>query len=237
MKSEILQTALKQFLKYGVREISIQKLVESLGVSTKTVYKYFKNKEELLEDVLHFYHDKQYEVLNNLPVEKNAACLFFDVWQLAVETQYKVNRDFYTDIRYYYPELEKRVNVAIGRKFELFFESIIYRGIEQGDFRNDVHSSAALRSVLVLLTAVVQTDDFKKLRLSATDLLLNTIAVYIRGLCTQKGIKALEEHIQTVKSPKKAMMARWKIMRKEGVRTFPSFLFYKPHIYFESISR
>jgi hypothetical protein len=125
-----------------------------------------------------------------------------------VETQYKVNRDFYTDLRHYYPELEKRVNAAIGKKFELFFESIIYRGIEQGDFRNDVHSSAALRSVLVLLTAVVQTDDFKKFRLSATDLLLNTIAVYIRGLCTQKGIKALDEHIQTVKSSKKAMMAR-----------------------------
>jgi AcrR family transcriptional regulator len=207
MKNEILQTALKQFLKYGIREISIQKLIEPLGISTKTVYKYFKNKEALLEDVLHFYHDKQYEMLNNLPFEKNAACLFFDVWQIAVETQYKVNRDFYADLRYYYPELEKRVNAAIGKKFESFFESIIHRGIEQGDFRDDVHPGAALRSVLVLLTAVVQTDDFKKFRLSATDLLLNTIAVYIRGLCTQKGIQALEEHIQTVKLPKNAVMA------------------------------
>jgi len=50
MKKEILQTSLKQFLKHGIRQMSIQKLVEPLGISTKTVYKYFKNKEELLEE-------------------------------------------------------------------------------------------------------------------------------------------------------------------------------------------
>jgi len=50
MKDEILQTALEQFLKYGIREMSIRKLIASLGISTKTVYKYYKNKEELLED-------------------------------------------------------------------------------------------------------------------------------------------------------------------------------------------
>ena len=197
MKEEILQKCLKLFLKHGIREMSNQKLVEWLGISTKTLYKYFKNKEELLEEVLHLYHGMQYEILENLPVEQNAACLFFDVWQIAVETEYKVNKVFYEDLHYYYPELEKKVDKAISKKFEQFFLSIIHKGIEQGSFRKDILPEVALRSVLVLHRSAVRTEQFKSFRLSAKDLLLNTTVNYVRGICTEKGILALDEHIRT----------------------------------------
>ncbi|MEO6733840.1 MAG: TetR/AcrR family transcriptional regulator [Ferruginibacter sp.] len=134
MKEEILQTSLKYFLKHGVREMSVQKLVGPLGISTKTFYKYFKNKEELLEEALYLYHEKQYETLENRPAEQNAACLFFDVWQTGVELEYKVNKVFYHDLHYYYPELEKKVEAAIGEKFERHFLSIVHRGIDQAVF-------------------------------------------------------------------------------------------------------
>ena len=207
MKEEILQQSMELFLKHGIREMSNQKLVELLGISTKTLYKYFKNKEDLLEEVLHLYHSKQYKMLQNLPVEQNAACLFLDVWKIAVETEYKVNKVFYEDLHYYYPELENKVNAAIGKKFEQFFLTIIHSGIEQGDFHRGFLPEIALKSVFVLLKAAVQTEEFTSLRLSATDLLLNTIANYIRGLCTEKGLLALDERIQTLNSPKEAIMA------------------------------
>jgi AcrR family transcriptional regulator len=207
MKEEILQHSLELFLKHGIREMSNQKLVELLGISTKTLYKYFKNKEELLEEALHLYHSGQYEMLQKLPVGQNAACLFLDVWQIAVETEYKVNKGFYEDLHYYYPELENKVNAAIGNKFEQFFLTIIHSGIEQGDFRKDFLPEVALNSVFALLKAAVRTEEFTSLRLSATELLLNTIANYIRGLCTEKGLLALDEHIQALKSPRKAIMA------------------------------
>ena len=70
MKEEILQTSLDQFLKYGIREMSIQKLIEPLGISTKTVYKYFKNKEELLEEALHLHFAGQYKLLEQLSADE-----------------------------------------------------------------------------------------------------------------------------------------------------------------------
>ena len=195
MKKEILQKSLNLFLKHGNREMSNQKLVDCLGISTKTLYKYFKNKEGLLEEVLHLYHNMQYERLKNLPAKQNAACLFFDVWQIAVQTECKVNKVFYDDLHYYYPEVEKKVEKAIGKKFELFFLSIIQRGMEQGCFRKEIPPEVALRSVLVLHRAAVRGEQFKKFRLSANDLLLDTTVVYIRGLCTDEGIQALDKHI------------------------------------------
>lgn len=88
--------------------MSVQKLIEPLGISTKTVYKYFKNKEELLEEALHLYHAQQYEMLENLSVDQNAATLFFDIWYKSIEIEYKVNKAFFHDLHYYYPELGKK---------------------------------------------------------------------------------------------------------------------------------
>ena len=207
MKEDILQKSLQLFLKHGIREMSNQKLVELLGISTKTLYKYFKNKEELLEEVLYLYHHKQYEMLLNLPAAQNAACLFFDVWQIAVKMEYKVNKEFYEDLHYYYPDLENKVNAEIGKKFKQHFLSIIHRGIEQGAFHKYILPEVVLKSVFVLLKAAVRTDEFKKLRLSATNLHLNTIGCFIRGLCTEKGLQALDEHIQALASSKEAILA------------------------------
>ena len=180
--------------------MSNQKLVDWLGISTKTIYKYFKNKEELLEEVLYLYHNGQYERLLSLSKEQNAACHFFDVWQIAVEMEYKVNQRFYQDLHHYYPELEKKVERVIAKKFEQHFLSIILQGMEQGAFRQDILPEVALGCILTLHGAAVRTERFKRFGLTATDLLLQTTANYIRGLCTDEGLKALEEHIRAIQS-------------------------------------
>ena len=90
----------EQFVKYGIREISIQKLIEPMGISTKTVYKYYKNKEELLEAAMLLFHAQQYGKLEKLLVGKNAAAQFYDIWYMAVEAENKVNKLLFQDLHY-----------------------------------------------------------------------------------------------------------------------------------------
>lgn len=196
MKDEILQASLNLCLRYGIRQMSIQKLVESLNISTKTVYKYFKNKEELLEAVLYRYHGEQYQMLENLPAGENAACIFFTIWQIAMNNEYQINKDFYEDLHEYYPELEQTVNGVIGQKFEQFFLSVIHKAMDEGTFRDDILPDVALRSVLVLHRAAVRTEAFNRFDLSAPALMIHTTGQYIRGLCTPGGLQAVDEHIQ-----------------------------------------
>ena len=102
MKEEILQTALEQFLKYGIRKITIQKLVEQMGISTKTVYKSFKNKEELLEDVLQLFYNQQYQIFKNIATVNSSVVILFDVWAKGLEMEYGVNKVFFQDLHNYY---------------------------------------------------------------------------------------------------------------------------------------
>ena len=198
MKEEILQKSLTLFLKHGIKEMSNQKLVDWLGISTKTIYKYFQNKEGLLEEALYLYHNTEYEKLLKLSSEQNAACHFLEIWQIAIEMEYQINQSFYKDLDYYYPDLARKVEKVIGPKFEQHFLSVINRAMAQGAFRSDILPEAALRSVLVLHRASVAKEPFTKFGLTSMDLLLQTTGNYIRGLCTPEGLEALEKHIQTL---------------------------------------
>ena len=206
MKNEILQASLNLCLQYGIRQMSMQKLVESLNISTKTVYKYFKNKEELLEAVLYRYHGEQYQLLENLPAGENAACLFFTIWQMAMDKEYQINKVFYEDLHEYYPELEQKVNAVIGQKFEQYFLSVIHQAMDEEAFRGDILPQVALRSVLVLHQAAVRTEAFNRFGLSARDLMIHTTGQYIRSLCTPSGLQAVDEHIQALLATPVAVM-------------------------------
>jgi AcrR family transcriptional regulator len=199
MKEEILQTALEQFLKFGIREMSIKKLIEPLGISTKTVYKYYKNKEELLEEVLQLLYNQQYQLVENLSADQDAVSLLFEIWYTAIMKVYDVNDLFYKDLHYYYPELERKNEIAMGSKFGKQFQNLIQKGIGEGVFKENILPEVAMESIYILYNAIARTELFNRFGVSTYEILLNTIALYIRGLCTIKGIQELEEYIGTRK--------------------------------------
>jgi AcrR family transcriptional regulator len=202
-KNDILNTCLKYFLQHGIRKMSNEKLVALLGISTKTIYKYFQNKEKLLEEVLHLYHDQRYEMLKSLPSDQNAVCLLFDIWHAAIETEPKVSKIFYQDLNYYYPKLAKKVELSISKKFSDKFIEIIERGIGEKVFRDDIVTGLVLEGIYALYVSIVREQQYKNFSASPLEVILNTMVVYFRGFCTDKGIKVLDKHISQFKTSQK----------------------------------
>lgn len=198
MKDEILQTSLKQFLKYGIREMSIQKLVAPLGISTKTVYKYFKNKEKLLEAALKLYYTDQFSLWDEFSEGKDAASLLFDLWYTGLENECKVNKLFFDDLKYYYPEVEKKIEAGISKRVWESFTGIIQKGKEEAIFREDIKTEMILEAISCVYTAIARKGQFKKFRSPVNIIFLNTISVFIRGICTSKGIRELDQHIASL---------------------------------------
>ncbi len=50
MKEVILKKTGDIFLKLGFKSVTMDDIASELGVSKKTIYKYFKNKEELVHE-------------------------------------------------------------------------------------------------------------------------------------------------------------------------------------------
>ncbi|NHA03765.1 TetR/AcrR family transcriptional regulator [Mucilaginibacter sp. HC2] len=192
-KEDIIQNSLKQFLLNGIRKMTVQQIVAPLGISTKTVYKYFSGKEELLEACLLVHYEKMgQEFKKMIANSSNPAERLFKMFFMGLEEDFKVAPVFYHDLNYYYPEMQDKV---ISRYYENNGQHItdtIKNGMEQGFFRPELNARVVLESLGLLYRSLTRTGQYREFNLSPFELASNTIVVFLRGICTPKGIKILD---------------------------------------------
>lgn len=191
-KQEILDKCLLYYFRYGIRKMSNKRLVALLGISTKTLYRHFKNKEDLLFLALEMFYYQQYESFKKLSKEVSAVVLLYNLWKKGFAREFEVNSMFYHDLNHYYPEVEKRIDSKNNRRFGKKFIQIIRRGVLEGDFRKDINPKVVIRTFSVLYISTVRKGDFDKLRLQADEVFQSTMVPYFRGICTGTGLEKLD---------------------------------------------
>jgi AcrR family transcriptional regulator len=85
-KEVLIEKTLDYFLKYGTRNITMDDLAVQFGVSKKTLYSLFTNKEELLkESIALLWSTYLKEVTAILNSDKNPLILLIETYSLAIE--------------------------------------------------------------------------------------------------------------------------------------------------------
>ena len=67
-------------------------------------------------------------------------------------------------------------------------------GIQEGYFMKDLNPALSIKAMSVLYSSITRTDQYKNLKLSANTLAEQTVFVYLRGICTEKGIRELNSY-------------------------------------------
>lgn len=124
-KEIIIQTANELFLKHGFKKISVDEICKKAGVSRKTYYTYFKNKEEVIKQVISDIADFGFalydEIFND---EKLTFSQKMEKGILAkIELSKKWSMEFFTDLM----QLEKGdlltfYNQIAERSFAIMFD-------------------------------------------------------------------------------------------------------------------
>ena len=195
MKEEITDKCLREFLKKGIRKMTLKEIVAPLGISTKTVYKFFNSKEELLEDCLTLHYGRLAAGLTQIIAAQNNPVLSLaQIWIEAIRADFGTNHQFYHDLNYYYPTLQDKIIKKNRQSLAKPMLQMMQSGIEQGYFRDTLEPRVVLEAISVLYGSLTRTDQFKKYKLNPFVIGANTVEVYLRGLCTVKGLKHWDAH-------------------------------------------
>jgi AcrR family transcriptional regulator len=194
MKQQIVETSLKQFLQHGIRSMTMQKLASAMGVSTKTMYKFFADKEELLEECLKVHYsgmDKEIQDIVNS--ETNPVTFICGIYAKSISLDFGANHLFYHDLNYYYPDLQDKVIRQLTSQMGDILSYTINAGIAEGYFLPYLRPAVVLEVLTVLYTSVTRHNTYKKHNLSPFEIARHTIDIYLRGICTEKGLKIINE--------------------------------------------
>jgi TetR/AcrR family transcriptional regulator, cholesterol catabolism regulator len=197
VREKILETALRMFRTYGIKSVTMSGIALESGVSKKTVYEHFKDKEELITEAIRFVLDMHQQNFTDFREQSPDA-----IMELIREMEYmealgkEVNPVMLFEIEKYHPE----VWAWIGEfKKDCVFYSIeenLQRGMKEGLYRKDLKKEIVARARQLQLEAVFDHTEYPARQYNMHEVMLQLTVHFVLGITTMKGRKLAATYLQ-----------------------------------------
>ena len=188
-KQQIINLALEQFKRYGIRVVSIDDLSRLMGMSKKTFYLYFSGKDELVSAVLEQMIANVRTSAEKFMQGKSA----LDCIQLIMQMHSKVDDvhkepNFGHDLRKYYPKLYKEHVSHVHQATKEILMRHLQQGIDEGIYRSDLDVETCAVMYSLIQQAFVRNEDEIK-SISPKRLIKFTMDSFLRSIISEKGVQ------------------------------------------------
>jgi len=204
MEIDIIVKAKEMFQRYGLRPVTMDDIAKDLSVSKKTLYKYFANKEELVEKAV----DQVFETVSErmqglLKSSGNAIDMLFAMDEVVCSNIESHDPGLQFQLERYYPELSAKLEERKrGMIYKMMFHNI-NQGKEEGLFREELNAEVV--AFLYYSRARLMTEsDMNHFRdMAIPDLMREVLIYHVRGIANAKGLSYLEEKLLSEKTKTK----------------------------------
>jgi AcrR family transcriptional regulator len=197
LRERIIEKAMQDFSKHGIRAVKMDTLAKELGISKRTMYEIFEDKESLLFEGIKVYSDRKREYLQSYAEEGHDVIdIIMEAYHMKVEEVRAVNPNFYLDLMKY-PRLAQHMKEAQQRSRDGFL-AFMKRGVDDGYFRPDVNYEL-VPHIFDALGQYILTNSLVQ-QYSVEELFSNCFLIALRGFCTDKGLHTIDKLMAESKS-------------------------------------
>jgi AcrR family transcriptional regulator len=190
-KKIYIEKSLRQFLKYGIKSVTIGDIAQHLNISTKTIYKLFGDKTGLVKACL----ELDQEIIANTyqKILQNEALMMalIEFYNELVDRISRVNANYFNDLHSYFPEeWEKTTQYSIEQ-----IKILLEKGKAQGFFYKNLDKEVVAQTLSLLVAAMLDDHTFTQYIPNRRQLSANIIYPYLRGICTRKGWEEVRQYL------------------------------------------
>ena len=201
MEERILHKAQELFFRYGLKAITMDEVAKELGMSKKTLYEHFKNKNEIIIKVTEAYLTHQnIEHQNCTQNAKDAV----EELILLMGSLHRIFDNFdvriINEMQRYYPDAW---NIWLEFKENTIMKDIkdnLTKGIKQGLFRQNINIDIIARMRLEQIQLAMDTRYFPSDMYNLAEVNAQLLEQYINGLCTENGHQLKQKYIDKLNS-------------------------------------
>lgn len=194
---EIIKIATKMFITLGFKSVTMDDVASKMGISKKTIYKYFENKEALIEaGVNHVHleiHDKMQSIFN---LNKNAVEENFIIREMFNE-MFKSDGDSPVyQLKKHYPTIYNKVHEQESIQCKEIFTHNITNGIQQGFYKSDINIQETVLFYYMLIFGINENFQSEK---EVNKLELAALIYHTNAIATPKGLAELKQQLSNYK--------------------------------------
>jgi AcrR family transcriptional regulator len=194
----IKQQAHELFMQYGFRSVSMDDIANKLGMSKKTIYQFYADKEELISAVVsETIQQNQTGCIADRKIAANAVHEIFLAIEMVMEMFSKMNPSLLFDMQKYHPlafaKFQKHKNDFL---YNVTRENII-RGIREEVFREDINIELVARFRVESMMFPFNPEFQNKVKLNMAEIHEELMMIqYLFGLASPKGYKLILKYQQ-----------------------------------------
>lgn len=182
------------FSKYGIRSMTMDALAEEMGISKRTIYERFKDKDTLLMEVIKYFNMQKAEENHRIIEEsENAIAALFRIIKKTVQQIEQVNPIFFHDFRKYHAKIFREFSDPGALRDYSVTLNLLETGVKQKVFRSDIHIDIVNRALHELFNLFGIDSNLAKANYHHKELFEHIIMPYFRGISTTKGIALLKD--------------------------------------------
>jgi len=193
----ILDAAIKDFSRRGVKAVKMDDIAASLGISKRTLYELYDTKEQVIFEGLKRYHHLKDEELAAYARDSHHDVLdvIIFLYRRHINDTVVLNPAFYEEVSKY-PQIVAYIESQRDHRQQNLLR-FMQRGVDEGFFRNDINYTI-ISHVFDALGSYMQR---KRLydKYTFEELFFNMLFVTLRGFCTAKGISKLDQFFATIR--------------------------------------
>lgn len=196
-KLEILERASAVYLKYGIKTVTMDDLARELGISKKTIYKFFNDKNDLIRSIIELKVEMEAAIcMNCTQNSENAIDDLFKISKLVIEHFSNINPAVFYDLRKYHPDALKIIEKHKWEFVLTMFKENIERGIQENIYRNDLHPEIIARLYVSSSDAAMNANIFPWPEFKFQEVFTEMIHFQLYGMVNDEGHKYLKQKMQ-----------------------------------------
>jgi AcrR family transcriptional regulator len=189
-KQRIIDVSSKRFMENGISKVTLDEIAADLGMSKKTMYKFFPSKEDLLKTIVHTMMNGlrvrvEAVVNSDKPfVEKAPELLALIGHQISI-----MSKQFLFDLQRFTPELWKEIDEFRRQRILTNIRKIFIQAQAEGVFRKDLDIELFILVFVSSVQSIVNPQTLSQQSFSAEEALRGIFRIIFEGTMTEEARK------------------------------------------------
>src|SRR5437879_4630007 len=183
------------FLKAGIKSVTMDDIAKHLGMSKKTIYQFFKDKNELIFALVKKkLQDDEEQMSAIISQSGNVIEEMINMMKCSEEIFSRINPIVIHDLQKYHPDAWKQFQNFKAEVLVHTLEELLTKGIKQGYIRPDIDVKIIARMRVMQVEMGFNASVFPTAEFNTWKVQQQFLEHFNYGICTLKGYKLLNEY-------------------------------------------
>ena len=198
MKKNIILKATELFMKLGFKSVTMDDIAKEMGISKKTIYTHFNNKETIIGVVTdHVFETVCHDIDAICDLNQNPIQELYAIKKRVMQYMQKEKASPTYQLQKYYPAIYNNIK---QRQFSYMQQCVVKnlnRGLEQSLYRKNIEVQFVARIYFNGITGIKEESLFPHTMFEGETLYEMYLEYHLRGIVTPKGRNILNKLIQS----------------------------------------